>query len=241
MKGLLPKAQLFLKRNSSTILTIVGAAGVVATGVLTAKCTIKAIDLLAEAEDKKQDDLTEIEVIKTVAPAYIPAVLTGAATITCMFGANVLNKRQQATLMSAYVLLDRTYKDYKEKVVDLFGEEARDKIKEALVHSKYLDVDNMYDIADSDKSLYFDMYSMRYFHSTEEEVEEAERIFEECVKNGYACINDFYQLVGLDPIAHGNDFGWFEYAREVRFAHTFTRMDDGMECTIIDILSPGLY
>lgn len=238
MRGLIPSAKLFVKRNSSTILTVIGAAGVIATGVVTAKCTIKALDLLAEAEDLKQDDLTEMEVVKTVAPAYIPAVLTGAATITCIFGANVLNKRQQAAIMSAYALLDRTYKDYKNRVIELYGEESQDKIKEAIARGRFVK-DTALD--DDERPLWFDMYSMQYFHATEEEVEEAERVFTQCVETGYACINDFYQLVGADPIEHGNDFGWFEYTRDIKFTHTFTRMDDGMECTIIDISSPGLY
>jgi hypothetical protein len=164
--------------------------------------------------------------------------LTGAATITCIFGANVLNKRQQAAIMSAYALLDRTYKDYKDKVVELYGEESERKVKEAIAHGRLAENTPLYD---SDKPLWFDMYSMQYFHATEEDVEEAERIFSECVKTGYACINDFYRLVGAQPIKHGNDFGWFEYTNDIKFTHTFTRMDDGLECTIIDIFSPGMY
>lgn len=245
MKKLLPKPQLFLKRNSSTILTIVGAVGVVATGVVTAKCTIKALDLLAEAEDEKQDDLTEMEVLQTAAPAYIPAVLAGAATITCMFGANVLNKRQQASLMSAYALLDRAYKDYKDKVVELYGEDSREKIKKAIVNGIYPTPDNsphnkaLY--VGGDLPLYFDMYSMRYFNATKEEVEYAEKTFKHCVATGYACINDFYELLGIEPIEHGNDFGWFAYTDEVEFIHTMSTSDDGLECCIIDISSPYLY
>ena len=45
--------QLFLRRNSSTILTCAGGVGVVATAVLTAKATPKAMRLLEEARNEK--------------------------------------------------------------------------------------------------------------------------------------------------------------------------------------------
>lgn len=38
-------------------------------------------------------------------------------------GANVLNRRQQASLASAYALFNRTYQDYQKSVKNVFGEE----------------------------------------------------------------------------------------------------------------------
>ena len=53
----------FVKRNSTTILTCVGAAGVVATSVFTAKATIKAVDILEKAKKEKGEELTRSEKI----------------------------------------------------------------------------------------------------------------------------------------------------------------------------------
>ena len=75
-------SKLFLKRNSATILTCVGAVGVVATAVLTAKATPKAMTLLEEAKEEKGDDLTKLEIVKVAAPVYIRPVIIGAATVT---------------------------------------------------------------------------------------------------------------------------------------------------------------
>ena len=97
----------FIKRNASTILTSLGAAGVLATAIITAKETPKALSLLEEAKDKKGEKLTKWEKAKIAGPTYIPAIATGAATVACIFGSNVICKRQQATLMSAYALLAR--------------------------------------------------------------------------------------------------------------------------------------
>ena len=107
--------------NSSTILTCVGAVGVAATATMAVKATPKAIALLEEAREEKGEELTKLEVIDVTAPVYIPAAIAGFSTIACIFGANILNKRSQAALMSAYALLDNSYKEYMRKSEELYG------------------------------------------------------------------------------------------------------------------------
>lgn len=103
------KPKLFFKRNSSTILTVLGCAGVVATAVLSAKAAPKAKRLLANAELEKGEELTVLEKTETVALTYLPVILTGSATIFCICGAQILNQHQQASMASAYALLDQSY------------------------------------------------------------------------------------------------------------------------------------
>lgn len=93
MNNLLSKSKLFLKKNTSTILTCVGAAGVIATTVMAVQATPKALTLIKEEETIKGGDLTKLEKVKVAGPTYIPAAVTGVATIACIFGANVLNLR----------------------------------------------------------------------------------------------------------------------------------------------------
>lgn len=100
----------FLRGRAPTILTVVAALGVISTAVLTAKAVPKAAKRKAKAEEEKGEELTKLETAVAVAPAYIPTVLAGASTIVCLFGANVLNKRSQASIASAYALLDTSYK-----------------------------------------------------------------------------------------------------------------------------------
>ena len=92
-KKLIAKPNAYLKCNSATILTCLGAVGVVVTVVTAVKATPKALTLMEEAKEEKGEELTKMEVVKAAGPAYIPAVVFGAATITCIFGANVLNKQ----------------------------------------------------------------------------------------------------------------------------------------------------
>lgn len=157
----------FWKRNGSTILAIVGAAGVVATAVLAAKETPKAIRLVEEAEEEKGEKLTTLETVKTVAPAYIPAAITGVTTIACIFGIGTLNKKQQASIASAYALLDRSYKEYRKKVNDIYGEEADDRVKDGIAKDQYEDITPS---GDSEKTLFLDFNTLQYFEAKFEDV-----------------------------------------------------------------------
>lgn len=241
ISNLLHQSASFVKRNSATILTCVGGVGVVATAVLTAKATPKALRLLDEAKEIKGEELSKVEIVKVAGPAYIPAVLVGVSTIACIFGANSLNKRQQAALMSAYALLDSSYKEYKQKVGELYGEDAHNQIKDAIAKDKY----NEQEIKmDSDKRLFYDEYSDRYFESTTEEVLKAEfELNKTLAENGGAFLNEFYDHLGLPKTDYGDHLGWNKYeiydmhwTSWVNFDHRKVVMDDGLECTIISLL-----
>lgn len=127
-----PGLERFVKENGSTILTFVGAAGVIGTSVLTYKASTKASVILQEAETNKGESLTFLEKVQVAGPTYIPSILMGAGTIACIIGSNVLNKQKQAALTSAYMLLDQSFKEYKHKVVEMYGEEVDDSIEESI-------------------------------------------------------------------------------------------------------------
>ena len=122
----------FIKRNTPTLLTCLGAIGVVATAVLAAKETPKALSLLENSKKEKEEELTMFEKVKIASPIYIPSVITGMATIACIFGSNIISKSQQATLMSAYALLDNAYKEYRKKADELYGKQASEQIREEI-------------------------------------------------------------------------------------------------------------
>ncbi len=96
--------KVFFHKNSPFILTCLGAAGMIGTTVLAVKATPKAMLLLEDAKKEKGEELTKAEVIITAGPAYIPSAVMGVSAIICVFGANALNKKQSASLTSAYTL-----------------------------------------------------------------------------------------------------------------------------------------
>lgn len=152
---------------TSNLLTCLGAAGVIGTAVLTAKATPKALRLLEEAKEEKGEDLTKLETVKLAGPAYIPAIAVGASTIACIFGANMLNRHMQASLMSAYALLENSYNRYRTKVLEMYGDEADESVKEAIAREVCEEIDEP---LSEDKQLFLDFKTLRYFESTMSDV-----------------------------------------------------------------------
>jgi prefoldin subunit 5 len=153
----------------SGILTCIGAAGVIATAVMAAKATPKACELLKEAEELKGEELTTVEKVKVGAPAYIPAIITGAATVVCVLGAGILNQRAQANIAAGYALLDRSYQEYKKKVEELYGEEVDAQVQEAIANDIYEDHERDIPVEDDEK-LFFDFNAMEFFNARMEDV-----------------------------------------------------------------------
>lgn len=156
------------KSRISTILTIVSTLGVVATAVTAAKNTPKAKAIIEKAEKDKGESLTKIEKIKVAAPAYIPTVVVGATTIACIFGANVLNKQTQASMASAYALLNASYKEYRRKVEDIYGEGSDNKVMQQVTVDEY--EETLIEEIPEGELLFFDFNSMQYFTATLDDV-----------------------------------------------------------------------
>lgn len=242
MNSLLQSSKKFIKRNGSTILTCIGGVGVVATTVMAVKATPKAIELLEQAEVEKDEPLTVLEKITVAAPVYIPTILVGVSTIACIFGANMLNKRQQASLLSAYALLDNSYKEYKKKVTELYGEDADAHVRSELAKDAYEESDIEYE---DDKLLFYDEYSQQYFNATMEDVLNAEYLLNRDFSyHGYAVLNEFYDLLKLPRTVYGDILGWSsmmlveaQWYSWIEFNHRKVELEDGMECYIIEILT----
>lgn len=234
----------FIKKNASTILTCVGAAGVVATAIMAVKATPKALTLLEDAKEEKGEELTKWEKVNVAGPIYIPTVIAGVATIACIFSSNIMSKRQQAVLTSAYALLNSSYREYKHKVDELYGEEAGKHIREEIAKDKYTD-DVV--LSDDSKELFYDFYSGRYFESTKEAVLRAQYEINRSMFVNYAVgLNEYYELLGLETRPEYEMLGWACGQIEEMYWHPWIEFDneetiidddsdyeEGMKCTII--------
>jgi hypothetical protein len=235
------KAEYFLRRHSPTILAIAAASGVVVTSILSAKATPKALALISEAEKNKGEELTVVETIQAGWKPYIPAVLAGASTICCIFGLKYVTAKTQASLVSAYMLLDSTFKDYREKTSALYGEDADTIIRNEVIKSKI----KGYDLQ-TNTMLFFDFNSMRYYQKTMDEVLAAEAEFLEAFHaRGYACLNEYYDCLGEPRVAHGYQLGWFDIenndpynCKELEFVYERTLIGNDVECWTISTNQP---
>lgn len=236
-----------IKKHSSILLCIFAAGGVAATAVLTAKETPKAIKLFEQAKD---EELSTKDTFIAVAPAYIPAAICGTLTIACIFGANILNKRQQAALASAYVLANESYKAYKNKVIEICGKETHEHIMKELAVEKsanthiytpgVFDSGSSLEFEDSEEELhlFFDSFSDRYFESTFSRVLMAELALNRNAQLGMApSLNDFYALLGLSMTDEGDSIGWSLYSYGyswIDFNHIKMTLDEDIPCWIIE-------
>ena len=237
MKGIIPS----LKRASPTILSCIAAIGTVATAVLAVKATPKAIEYIQMNTGYNHDGVMEVpskeEIVKATWKNYIPAVAVGLGTIVCILSANGLNRKQQATITSAYVLLENAYKEYKNKLKDIYGEETDTEVRKAVAKDNYTGDP---DVTDG-KLLFYDEYSNQYFERTMEEVIDAEyHLNREFILEGDVKLNKFYELLGLPGTELGAVVGWdsesaaafFGY-QWIDFEHDLVVMDDGLECYIV--------
>lgn len=139
------RAILVGQKHSPTILFAGGVVGVVATTVTACKATLKVEDVLKEHEvkksqakavfesvehqkytekDYKQDMLVlHVQTVVKLTKLYAPSILLGAASIAMLTGShNILNKRN-AALTAAYTTVEKSFREYRERVVDEYGED----------------------------------------------------------------------------------------------------------------------
>ena len=250
------KHKAFIQRNSATVLAIAGAVGVVATVVTTTRAAPKAIRLLNEAKERENHELTIWQKMQVAIPVYIPVILTGSATIFCILSSNILNKASQASLMSAYMLIDQSYKDYKRKLKELYGyrwgQEAHDRIIESLAIEKaeppYIKAVGAYNVVSlseneslcGPKLLFYEQLSERFFESTLEAVLEAEyHTNRNYILYGFQTVNEWYEFLGLKPSDDDNRMGWApmdEGEFWIDFNHRKAHLEDGTEFYIIEIM-----
>ena len=206
------------RKHSPEILTGIGIAGMISTTVLAVRATPKALMLIEEKKREKkfaseQPELTKIEVVRTAWKPYIPAAVTGTASVACLVGASSVNARRNAALAAAYALSESTLADYKEKVVETIGEKKAQEVKDAIAKDK---VENdpvsrkEVIITDKGETLCYDALSGRYFKSDIEYIRRAvNNLNERLLFDTHISLNEYYDEIGLEEIfPMGENLGW---------------------------------
>lgn len=210
------------RKHSPEILTGIGIAGMLSTTVLAVRATPKALMLIEEKKREKKfavikdggdPDLTKLEIVKAAWKPYIPAAVTGVASIACLVGASSVNARRNAALAAAYALSESTLADYKEKVVETIGEKKAQEVKDAIAKDKIEnDPVTRKEIIATDKgeTLCYDALSGRYFKSDIEYIRRAvNNLNERLLFDTHISLNEYYDEIGLEEIfPMGENLGW---------------------------------
>lgn len=232
----------FIKKNSPSILSFLAVGGVVGTSISVGNATNKATKKLELVREEKGEKLNNIEIVRVTAPIYIPAILIGGSTIACILGANVLNQRRQATIASAYALADQTFKEYREKLIELHGKEADEEIRGeiARAHCDY----HVLGINYPDRKVkWYEPYSDRYFEMYERELIDAEYHLNRNFILGGACsLNSLYEMLGLPATDEGERIGWCvcDGYMWIDFEHVLQKDRQGNEYYILQPMFPPM-
>ncbi len=229
----------FTRRHSPEILTGIGVAGMfTAIGLAIAEAP-KAVTLLNEAREKKEDQpLTSVEKVKATWKCYIPAGTVAIASAACLIGASTVNHRRNAALAAAYTLSESTLAAYKNKVLETFGEKkeqtvrqavSADKVKNDPVSSKEII------ITEKGNTLCYDAMSGRYFRSDIEALRRIENKLNRRMRSEeYITLNDLYDELELPHVKLGDDLGWNMSRGYIDLAFSSTLADDGTPCLVLD-------
>ena len=135
-------AEIFLAKNSPTILTAVGISGMVAAVFLAVREPAKVEEELYDLE-REEFNGNDIPIkhpilprVKIYAKHYWPTALVMVASGTCLIFANHINLRREAALLTALELSKGNLKDIKDKIVQTDGEKKLQKIHDDIANDK---------------------------------------------------------------------------------------------------------
>lgn len=254
MSRTLGKAGLKLKKHSPEILVVTGVIGVVASAVLACKATTKASAIIesskkdintvkgwiedpktlpADANYENQEEIKKDLAIMQVqtglklAKIYAPSIILGAMSIGCILASsNILHKRNVA-LAAAYTSIDNSFKGYRERVIERFGEELDKELKYNIkakdIEEKVVDENgkektvkktvNVATLNDpSEFAFFFDNGCIGWQKDAEHNkwfvLQQQNYANEKLRAQGYLFLNDVYDMFGIRRTKAGQIAGW---------------------------------
>jgi len=139
----LSRGWLLTKKFSPQILTTVGVVGVVTSGVLASKATLKLDPIVQEIKvdvavaNKKKTENTADEYSSTdykrdvtrayvrggldIAKLYGPSVTMAAASVACLISAQGIMHKRNAAIAAAYKSVEQSFSEYRKRVVEELG------------------------------------------------------------------------------------------------------------------------
>lgn len=241
-KKFIPK----FKKHIPELLTGIGTTGMIVTTIMAVKATPKAIMIINEKEiELRVDKLSTKEKVKATWKCYVPATITGIASVACIIGASSVSLKRNAALATAYTLSEAALKEYSDKVVDIFGEKKEQSVRDAIAKDK-IDSNPVSEqtIIRTNKgsTLCFDPWSSRYFYCDIEDMRKsANNVNYQMLNDGCASLNDFYYEIGLDDIKPGFDIGWraIDGPFELKFSSQLTQNKE--PCLVLDFTIQPKY
>lgn len=238
--GQIAKAvEVAVKHNSPAILTGVAVVGTISTAVL----SVRAAYRVGKDENAQHYEslmlrgetvnLSTKELVQTYWKEFIPPVVVGTATIACTIGANHVSSTRAAALASAYSISEKAFTEYRAKVAEQYSVAKEQKIRDAIAQDRVTEnppkISEIH-ITEATEQPCYESMTGRYFKTTVEKLNKARNDFnKQLLDEGYASMNDFWDLLGLEGTTVGTELGWTsDSLLEIHI--TTTLSPDGKPC-----------
>lgn len=241
-----------LKKKSPELLLIGGVACGVACVVTACKATRKVDTILEEAKDavdkihevkdhpekydaeyseedaKKDLAVTYFQTGLKLAKLYAPTIALGALSVTAILGSHNIMKKRNIALAAAYATVDKSFKDYRSRVVERFGDDLDKELKynikakeveetitdedgkEQTVKKNINVVENASDISEYAK--FFDSASINWEKNSETNLmflrAQQQYANDLLVARGHLFLNEVYDMLGIERTKAGQVVGW---------------------------------
>lgn len=246
------KVGLKINKNMPEILMVAGTAGVITSTVMACKATLKVNEVVEDAkndiekihvatengytesgveysaEDGKKDlTIAYVQTGVKLAKLYGPAVVVGVASIGCFVKSNDILNNRYLGMAAAYTAVDKGYKEYRERVVERFGEELdkelRYNLKAKEVNEIVIDdegeeheVQKIVTTADpyetSPYAKFFDEWCTGWTKNAEKNLyflrQQENAANFRLKQEGFLFLNDVYAMIGVPKTKAGQMVGW---------------------------------
>lgn len=236
------------KKHAPEVLIVAGIAGVVTSAVMACKATTKAstitnklkddMDKLHDTADLYPEEYSQEDLKKDTAIVYTqaavkyvklygPSVALGALSLTCILASNNILRKRNVAIAAAYATIDRSFKDYRGRVIERFGKELDRELrynikakefKETVVDEKGKEkvVKKTVSIADpntySDYARFYDDGCLGWTKDPELNLcflrNQMAWANEKLKAKGYLFLNEVYESLGIPATKAGQIVGW---------------------------------
>lgn len=142
------------RKIMSVLLGLISAGGTIATAILVAKETPKAMKKIEEL--KQKENVRKRDYIKALIPIYWPAGIICLGTIASSTISNVMSTRAEASLIATSTMLNQGWNRYKGKVKDILGIEQEKKISNEVSAEQYYNQNANKIRVDNGQKLYYE-------------------------------------------------------------------------------------
>lgn len=241
-----------LQKHSPEILVVAGIVGAVTSAVMACKATTKLSEIAEESkahldaihtamenpesmpdgdysEDDGKKDLTivYVQTAGKIIKLYAPSIILGTLSIGAILTSNNMLRKRNMALATAYAAVDKSFKEYRSRVVERFGEELdrelkynirKEQVEETIVdeNGEEKTVTKEVEVVDSsaisDFARFYDDGCLGWTKDPEMNLmflrRQQDAANDRLKDKGYLFLNEVYEMLGIPRSKAGQSVGW---------------------------------